>query len=88
MQKVLSQGIHICNMKALSLQVRKLCLSLKFFKSRSNFKVKVTMSKITVHEKGFVARNTHVQYENPITSDKKVMAKVKDFSTVGQRSRS
>ena len=42
--KVLSQGIHICNMKALSLLVRKLWPRLKFFKSRSNFKVKVTRS--------------------------------------------
>ena len=41
-EKVLSQGTHMCNMKALSLLVRKLWLRLKFFKSRSNFKVKVT----------------------------------------------
>ena len=32
--------------------------------------------------------NTHVQYESPISSDKKVMAKVKVFSKVGQTSRS
>ena len=42
MWKILSQGIHICNMKALSLLVRKLLSRLKFLKSRSNFKVKVT----------------------------------------------
>ena len=29
--------------------------------------------------KGLVIRNTHVQYESPITSGKKVMAKVKVF---------
>ena len=29
--------------------------------------------------KGLVTRNTHVQYESPITSGKKVMAKVKVF---------
>ena len=29
--------------------------------------------------KGLVTRNTHVQYESPITSSKKVMAKVKVF---------
>ena len=29
--------------------------------------------------KGLVKRNTHVQYESPITSGKKVMAKVKVF---------
>ena len=29
--------------------------------------------------KGLVTRNTHVQYESPISSGKKVMAKVKVF---------
>ena len=29
--------------------------------------------------KGLVTRNTHVQYESPISSSKKVMAKVKVF---------
>ena len=38
----------MCNMKALSLLVRKLWPMLKFFKSRSNFKVKVTTSKVMV----------------------------------------
>ena len=38
----------MCNMKALSLLVRKLWPRFKFFKSRSNFKVKVTRSKIMV----------------------------------------
>ena len=40
-KKVLSQEIHICNMKNLSFLVRKLCHRLKFFKRRSNFKVEV-----------------------------------------------
>ena len=31
------------------------------------------------HVKGFVAKNTHVQYESPNTSGKKVMANVKVF---------
>ena len=48
MRKVLSQEIHMCNIKALPLLVRKLWPRLKFFKSRSNFKVKVTRSKIMV----------------------------------------
>ena len=38
----------MCNMKALSLLVRKLWPRLKFIKSRSNFKVKVTRSEIMV----------------------------------------
>ena len=38
--------------------------------------------------KGLVTRNTHVQCESPITSGLKDMAKVKDFSKVGQTSRS
>ena len=69
----------MCNMKALSLLVRKLWPRLQFFKSRSNFKVKVMRSKLWCHVKGFVTRNTHVQYESPITSGKRVMAKVKVF---------
>ena len=44
----MSQGMYICNMKALPLLVRKLWPRLKFFKSRSNVKVKVTRSKILV----------------------------------------
>ena len=48
MWKVLSQEIHMCNMKAQSLLVRKLWPRLKFFRKRSNFKFKVTMSKIMV----------------------------------------
>ena len=67
------------NMKALSLLVRKLWPRLKFFKSRSNFKVKVTRSLLCYHVKGLVTRNTHVQYESPISPDKRVMAKVKVF---------
>ena len=57
-RKVLSQGIHMCNMKALSLMAKKLWPRLKFFKSRSNFKVKVTKSKITVPSE----RSCHKEY--------------------------
>ena len=39
------------------------------------------------HVKGLVTRNTHVQYESPITFGRKVMAKV-EFFKVGQTSRS
>ena len=35
--------------------------------------------KLRYHVKGLVTRNTHVQYESPISSGKKVMAKVKVF---------
>ena len=45
----------ISNMKALPLLVRKLWPKLKFFKSRSNFKVKVHRSKILV----LVERSCH-----------------------------
>ena len=68
----------MCNMKALSLLIRKLWPRLKFFKSRSKFKVKVTRSKIMVAcERS--CHNEYVQYESPISSDQKVMAKVKVF---------
>ena len=70
----------MCNMKALSFLVRKLWPRLKFFKSRSNFKVKFTKSKITVPCKRSCHKEyTHVQYESPIISGKKDMAMVKVF---------
>ena len=52
-------------------------LRLKFFIRRSNLKVKV--KKLWYHVKGLVTRNTNVQYENPISSGLKVMAKVEVF---------
>ena len=70
----------MCNIKVLSLLVRKLWLMLKFFKIRSNFKVKVRRSKIMLHlyhVKGFDTRNEHVQYESPITHGREVMTKDK-----------
>ena len=79
MWKVLSQAIDMSNIKALSLLVKKVWPRLKFLKSRLNFKVKVTRSKVMVPCDILVTMNTHVQYESPITSDKKVMAKVKFF---------
>ena len=71
----LSQGIHMCNMKAISLLIRKLWQRLKFFKRRSRSKGQ----KLWYHVKGLVTRNKHVQYESPISSGKKVIAKVKIF---------
>ena len=71
--------MYMCNMKALSLVVRNLWSRLKFFKSRSNFKVKRSKIRVPERLKGLVTRNTHVQYESSITSSKKVMAKVKVF---------
>ena len=66
-------------MKAISLLVRTLLPRLKFFKSRSKFKAKVIMSIIMVSTKGLVTSSKHVQYESPMSSCKKVMAKVKVF---------
>ena len=44
MWKIMSQRIHMCNMKAISLPVWKLCPRIKFFKSRSKIKVKVKLT--------------------------------------------
>ena len=44
--------------------------------------------KIWFQQKGLTTRNTHVKYESPISFVSKVMAKVKFFSKVGQKSRS
>ena len=76
---------YTCNMKALSLLVRKLWPRLKLFKSRSNFKVKVTRSKIRVP----CERPCHKEYESPtgISFSKQVMAKVKVLFTHPTRTR-
>ena len=85
--KVLSDGKHMWNIKALSVTVTKLWLRLKFSKCRSKVTVKVKV-KIWYWWKGLVTRNTHVKYESPISYGSKVMIKVKVFQNVGQRSRS
>ena len=43
--------------------------------------------KLWYHVKVIVIRNTHVQYESPITSGLKIMAKCKAFLKEGQTSR-
>jgi hypothetical protein len=64
-------------MKALSLAIQKIWPMLKFLKSGSNFKVKVTKSKILVQ----IERSCHKEhtYEIPITCHSKDMANVKVF---------
>ena len=79
MLKDLSQKIHMCNIKALSLLVRKLWPRLKFFKSRSTSRSRSRGQKLWYYVKGFVTRNTYVQYESLISSGKKGMAMVKVF---------
>ena len=60
--KVLSQGIHMRNMKALGAVIQNLWTRLKFFvarsKSRSNLEVKVTRSKILIP----MERSYHKEY--------------------------
>ena len=63
-------------MKSLSLVVRNVWLRLKFWKTKSNFKVKVRRIIITVQCKRSSHKEYNVQYESPITSGKKVMTKV------------
>ena len=79
----------MCNIKALSLLVKKLWSGLSFFskvgqKSRSRSQRK----NFYYQQKGLATRNTHVKYESPVSFGSKVMAKVKFFSKVGQKSRS
>jgi hypothetical protein len=64
-------------MKALSLTIQNIRPMLKFLKSGSNFKVKVTRSKILVPTE----RSCHKEYtyEIPITCHSKDMANVKVF---------
>jgi hypothetical protein len=61
-------------MKVLLLTIQKIWPTLKFLKSKSNFKVK--RSKILV----LIQRNTHVKYTSPITYHSKDMANVKIFA--------
>ena len=60
MQNVLSQAIHMCNMKALSLLVINVWPGLEFFKSRSNYKVKVMRSKVMVPCESFFSQEIHM----------------------------
>jgi hypothetical protein len=53
--------------KTLSLAIQKIWPMLKFLKSGSNFKVKVTKSNILVPREGLVIRNKYMKYESPIT---------------------
>ena len=69
----------MCNMKALSLLVLKLWPRLKFSKVGQTSRSRSQGQKLLYHVKGIVIRNTHVQYESPIPSGLKVMAKVKVF---------
>ena len=90
MWKVLSQRINMWNMKALSLMVHKLwpIARLKFLKSRSNFKVKVTRLNIMA----WCERSCHTEYTCEIW--KRCLSwfisydQGKSFRKVGQTSRS
>ena len=76
------------NMKALSHTIKKLWPMLKFLKSRSKVKIKVTnVQYLWFRRKGLVIRYKHAKYESRISMIK-VMANVKVFSKEGQRSRS
>jgi hypothetical protein len=87
--KVLSQVTCIWNTKTLSLTIQKIWPMLKFLKSGSNFKVKVTKSKFWYQLKGLVIRHTHMKCESPITCHSNDMANVNVFKTrPGQPSRS
>ena len=86
-RKVLPQGMHPCNMKALSRCLKKLYLRLNFLKSRSKSKVKVMRSTFLYGQKVLVTKSTHLLYENPVSLGSKVEAKVKftlDRQTDGQ----
>ena len=54
---------------------------LSFSKVRQTSRSRSPGQKLWYHVKGLVTMNTHVQYESPISSSKKVMAKVKVFQS-------
>ena len=51
------------------------------FFSKDGSKVKVTRAKFWYSKKGLITRNTRVKYESSISSQSKVMTKVKLFVT-------
>jgi hypothetical protein len=67
-------------MKALSLTIQNIWPKLKFLKSGSDCKVKVTRSKNLVPIEGLVIRNTHMKYESPLTYHSKDMANIRVFA--------
>ena len=77
MWKVLSQGIHMCNKKALSLLVWKLWPWLTFLKVVQTSRSRSQNQTLWCHVKGLVTRNTYMKYESSILNGWKVMATVK-----------
>ena len=73
------QGIPTSNMKALALMVPKLWPRLKFLKSRSKVKVKVTRPKMRVPLERLALGNAYIKYESHNSYGSQVMAKVKVF---------
>ena len=70
----------MCNMKALSLLVRKFWPRLRFFlKVGQTSRSRLRGQKLWYQVKGLITRNTHLQYESYISPGKRVMAKVKVF---------
>ena len=65
-RKVFSQGIPTCNIKVLSLLVKKLCLRLSLF-SKVGSKVRVTRSTFFGTNRKVLSQRTHVQYESKET---------------------
>jgi hypothetical protein len=85
--KVLSQVNSIWNTKALSLTIQKIWPKWKFLKSGSNFKVKVTRSKIMVPLESSCHKEHTYEIWNPYHLPFKIYGQCK-FWKVGQTSRS
>ena len=71
----------MCNMKALSLLVRKIWPRLKFSIVDQTSRSRSRDQKLRYHMKGLVTRNTHVQYESPIPSGRKLWPRLKFFKS-------
>ena len=78
-RKVLSQGIDMCNIKAISLLVQKLWSRFSFSKVGQKSRSRSRGKKICFHQKGLATRNIRVKYESPVFFGSKVVAKVKFF---------
>ena len=79
MWKLLSQGMHICILKALAFLVWKLWPRIKFWKVGQTSRSRSLGQKLWHDVKGLVTMNAHMQYESPSSSALKVMAKVEVF---------
>jgi hypothetical protein len=59
--------------------IQKIKPRLKFFKTKSKFKIKVTRSKVLIPKKGLFIMHLYLEYQSSSTYGSKDIAQVKEF---------